>query len=406
MVLGWLLARAGVDVIVLEKHADFFRDFRGDTIHPSTLELMYELGVLEEFLRLPHTRLDHLDLDILGQRVPGPDFSKVPTHSKFVAMMPQWDFLDFVKQQAGRYPSFRLIMEASVTELSRNGERITGVIAKTPNETLEIRADLVVGADGRHSVVRDRAGLSRKDFGAPIDVLWMRIPRLQTDGEQVLGIMGRDKFVVMLNRGAYWQCAYLIPKGGLDALKQRGLPAFCEDLRSLAPFLGDRVGRLASWDDLKLLTVVVDRLDRWWSTGLLCIGDAAHAMSPIGGVGINLAIQDAVAAANRLAKPLMDGTLMTKDLAAVQARREPAARKIQGLQIMIHDHVIAKILAGRGERVLRTVRFVLEHVPALRHYMARTLGVGRMEHVKNAKPAPPVHAPAQAPSSTAERPHA
>jgi 2-polyprenyl-6-methoxyphenol hydroxylase-like FAD-dependent oxidoreductase len=400
MILGWLLARAGVDVIVLEKHADFFRDFRGDTIHPSTLELMYELGVVDELLRVPHTRLEHIDLQILGERVPGPDFRRVPTHCKFLVLMPQWDFLDFVKRQASRLPRFRLIMEATATELVRTGDRTTGVIAKTPTGELEIRADLVVGADGRHSVVRDRAALPREDFGAPIDVLWMRIPRLPSDGDQVLGIFARDKFLVMLDRGDYWQCARIIAKGGLEALKQRGLPAFRQDLRALAPFLGDRVERLASWDDLELLTVVVDRLARWWSPGLLCIGDAAHAMSPVGGVGINLAIQDAVAAANLLAKPLRDRTLSANDLAAVQARREPAARRIQALQIALHDHVLVKVLAGRGQRALGALRFALRHVPPLRHYMARTLGVGRLEHVASPDRAPPGRASA---SSTAAR---
>jgi 2-polyprenyl-6-methoxyphenol hydroxylase-like FAD-dependent oxidoreductase len=391
MVLGWLLARSGVEVVVLEKHGDFFRDFRGDTVHPSTLELMHELGVLEEFLQLPHTRMDRLDLDILGERVAGPDFRTISTRCKFIALMPQWDFLDFVKRQASRYPSFRLIMEAQVTELVRDGERVTGALAQTATGPLEIRADLTIGADGRTSVVRARAALPVRDLGAPIDVLWMRIPRVPSDGDKVFGTFGHDRFLVMLNRGDYWQCAYPIAKGRLAALQQRGLPALRSDLRVLAPFLGDRVDAIASWEDLKLLNVIVDRLTRWWIPGLLCIGDAAHAMSPVGGVGINLAIQDAVAAANRLSKPLFDRTLTTKDLAAVQARRERATRQIQALQIQFHERVLAKVLAGRGERVLRVIRFFLPRIKLLRSAMAQRLGVGQLEHVETAEQAPQVH---------------
>ena len=389
MVLGWLLARAGVDVIVLEKHADFFRDFRGDTIHPSTLELMHELGVLDEFLRVPHTRMDHLDLEILGERVHGPDFREISTHCKFIALMPQWDFLDFVKREASRYPGFQSIMEAEATEVVREGDRVTGVVAKTPHGRLDIRADLVVGCDGRHSLIRDRAQLERRDLGAPIDVLWMHVSRSPHDGEQVLGVFGAGKFLVMLDRRDYWQCAYVIEKGGLEALQRRGLAAFRDDIRSLVPMLGTRVGEITTWDDIKLLTVVVDRLEQWWRPGLLCIGDAAHAMSPVGGVGINLAVQDAIAAANRLAAPLRDRTLTDKDLAAVQARRERPARKIQRLQMMVHEHVLAKVLAGHGARTLRLVRFALRHAAPMRTYMARTLGVGQLEHVTIDEATPP-----------------
>jgi 2-polyprenyl-6-methoxyphenol hydroxylase-like FAD-dependent oxidoreductase len=381
MILGWLLARAGVSVIVLEQHADFLRDFRGDTVHASTLELMYELGVLDDFLRVPHTEMDHLELDILGERVPGPDFRRLPTHCKLMALMPQWDFLAFVQQQASREPSFRMILSATVVDLVRDAGRVVGVRATTSDGPLEVAADLVVGADGRHSVVRQLAALPREDLGAPIDVLWMRLPRAPSDGDPVLGILAADQFLVMLDRGDYWQCAYLIEKGGLDRLKQRGLPAFRAALCALAPFLADRVARLASWDDLKLLTVVVDRLARWWSPGVLCIGDAAHAMSPIGGVGINLAIQDAVAAANQLARPLRARAVMTADLAAVQARRDRPTRQIQALQLAIQRHVLARILAGRGRPVLRVVRFLLRHVGPLRGYLARTFAVGQLEHL-------------------------
>src|SRR5262249_32069019 len=264
-VLGWLLARAGANVAVLEKHADFLRDFRGDTVHASTLELMHELGVLDEFLRLPHTRMDHIDFDLLGERVPGPDFRRLPTHCKFIALMPQWDFLEFVRRQASREPGFQLIQHAAAVELIRAAGRVTGLIAALPDDRLEVRAHLVVGADGRHSTVRELVALPRRDLGAPIDVLWMRLPRRPDDGEQVLGTLAVGKFLVMLNRGDYWQCAYLIEKGGMARLHQRGLPALREALAELAPFLRDRVDLLTSWDDIKLLTVVVDRLDRWWA---------------------------------------------------------------------------------------------------------------------------------------------
>jgi len=382
MVLGWLLARAGVPVIVLEKHADFLRDFRGDTVHPSTLELMHELGVLDDFLRLPHTEMDHIDFDILGERVPGPDFRRIATHCKLIALMPQWDFLEFVRARASREPTFRLIQRAEVTDLIRDGDRVVGVHAATADGPLDLRADLVVGTDGRHSTIRARAGLKVRALNVPIDVVWMRLSRKPSDGDQVLGTMTAEHFLVMLDRGDYWQCAYLIEKGGLDRLRQRGLPALRDTLRTIVPFLADRVHELASWDDLKLLTVVVDRLDRWWAPGVLCLGDAAHAMSPIGGVGINLAVQDAIAAANRLAAPLGDRTLTTDDLAAVQTHREPAAKKIQALQIAIHDHVLAKVLAGRGGPTLRVLRFALRHLPAaLRRMFAETLAVGQLEHV-------------------------
>jgi 2-polyprenyl-6-methoxyphenol hydroxylase-like FAD-dependent oxidoreductase len=381
MVLGWLLARAGVNVAVLEKHADFLRDFRGDTVHASTLELMHELGVLDEFLRLPHTRIDHLDFDILGERVPGPDFRHLPTRCKFIALMPQWDFLEFVRRQASREAGFRLIQQANVVDLVREADRVVGVVAAGPDGRREIRAELVVGADGRHSTVRELAALPRHDLGAPIDVLWTRLPRRADDGEQVLGTLAAGRFLVMLNRGDYWQCAYVIEKGGLDRLRQRGLPALHEALVAMAPFLRDRVELLTSWDDLKLLTVVVDRLDRWWAPGVLCIGDAAHAMSPIGGVGINLAIQDAIAAANRLAPALRAHRVTTDDLAGVQARRAPPAHRIQALQVAIQNRVIAGALAGQTGTALRIARLALRLVPALRRTMAQTLAVGQRERL-------------------------
>ena len=298
MMLGFLLARAGVEVLVLEKHADFLRDFRGDTIHPSTLEVIHELGLLEAFLRLPHQEATQLTAQIGDTSFPIADFRHLPTRCRFVAFMPQWDFLDFLAEQAARYPTFRLRLQAEATALIEEQGRVAGVRATTPDGPLEVRADLVVGADGRHSVVRERAGLEVRDLGAPMDVLWFRLPREPGDPDQPMGRFGPGQLLAMLNRGGYWQCGYVIPKGSLDRLRQQGLPAFREAVAGLAPFARERVGELRGWDEVKLLTVRVDRLARWYRPGLLCIGDAAHAMSPVGGVGINLAVQDAVAAAN------------------------------------------------------------------------------------------------------------
>ncbi len=302
MMLGFLLARAGVDVLVLEKHADFLRDFRGDTIHPSTLQVMAELGLLDEFLKRPHQEVRELSADIGGERVTIADFSHLPTRCPFVAFMPQWDFLNFLAEQAKRYPTFHLKMQAEVTDLIFDGDRVAGLRAKTPQGELAVRADLVVGADGRHSTVRALAGLKVEDKGAPMDVLWLRLSKRKDDGAESLGRIDAGRLFVMLDRGDYWQCAFVIPKGGFDELRRRGLPAFRAAIAELKPSLADRVTELQSWDDVKLLTVTVDRLKRWYRPGLLCIGDAAHAMSPVGGVGINLAIQDAVAAANILSR--------------------------------------------------------------------------------------------------------
>src|SRR5579859_7928651 len=307
MIAGFLLARAGVDVVVLEKHADFLRDFRGDTIHPSTLELMYELGILDEFLRRPHQELPEIGGQFEDVTVTVGDFSHLPTRCKFIALMPQWDFLNFIAEKAKCYPHFHLRMESAVNELIEENGRIAGVRGKTPQGALEVRADLTVGADGRHSIVRQKAGLKVIDLGAPIDVLWMRVSRQQNDPNQTLGRVRAGKILVTLDRGDYWQCAYVIPKGAFDAIREKGLPAFRDQLVGVAPFLRGRVDELKDWNDIKLLSVAVDRLRQWSRTGLLCIGDSAHAMSPIGGVGINLAIQDAVAAANILAQPLLRG---------------------------------------------------------------------------------------------------
>ncbi|HWG78512.1 MAG TPA: FAD-dependent oxidoreductase, partial [Stellaceae bacterium] len=307
MMLGFLLARAGVKVAVLEKHADFLRDFRGDTIHPSTLELMVQLGLIDEFLKLPHSQVQRLSGQVGATTIHLADFSHLPTHCKFIALMPQWDFLDFLAAHGKTYPAFDLHMRTEATELIEEGGRVVGVKAKSPDGELDIRADLVVGCDGRHSTLRERAGFAVENLGAPMDILWFRVSRRADDSAEAFGHMEAGMMLVMLNRNDYWQCAYVIPKGGYEAIKAKGFQAFIDNILSLSPFLRDRVGEIKGWDDVKLLTVAVERLPRWHRPGLLLIGDAAHAMSPIGGVGINLAIQDAVAAANILAAPLKEG---------------------------------------------------------------------------------------------------
>ena len=385
MMAGLLLARAGVDTIVLEKHGDFLRDFRGDTVHPSTLELMQELGVLEEFLTRPHQQLREIGGDIDGNRVKVADFTHLPTACKFVALMPQWDFLDFLADEARKYPTFRLLMNADVTDVLRTNGRVTGVRVKTPDGDVDVEATLTIGADGRRSVVRDRAGLIVETFGAPIDVLWMRISRRDTDRAETLGIIRSGRIFVMLNRGDYWQCAFVIPKGGYATLRERGLDEFRNDISAIVPFLSDRVGELRTWDDIKLLTVMVDRLKQWYAPGLLCIGDAAHAMSPIGGVGINLAVQDAVAAANLLYRPLLNGTVSLEDLAAVQKRRLFPTRMTQNAQVAIQKNVMAPVLSLDRTASISLpfpVR-LLQRYPVLRRIPARLVGIGvRPEHVR------------------------
>lgn len=391
MVLGFLLARAGVEIVVLEKHADFLRDFRGDTIHPSTLELMYELGLLDEFLQSPHQELRQIGAQIDGFFATVADFSHLPTRCKFVALMPQWDFLNFIAEQGKLYPTFHLQMVSEFTDLVEENDRIVGVLAKTPQGTLAVRADLTVGADGRHSIVREKAGLKVIDRGAPIDVLWMRISRKTSDPDQTLGRFRAGRILVTLNRGDYWQCACVIPKGAFEKIQQLGLPAFRENLASVVPFLRDRLDELASWNDIKLLSVAVDHLHKWSRAGLLCIGDAAHAMSPVGGVGINLAIQDAVAAANILAEPLLLGSVTEDVLTKVQQRRELPTRVVQRLQVFAHKRFIRPSLGSTATvtRLPLPLR-LLQQFPVLRRIPARLIGVGfRPEHVHT----PDVHRP-------------
>ena len=383
MMLGFLLARAGVDVVVLEKHSDFLRDFRGDTIHPSTLELMYELGILDDLLRRPHQEVRELGGQIGNEFVMLADFSHLVTHCKFIALMPQWHFLDFLAEHAGSYPAFHLRMETEANDLIEEDGRIVGVRAKTGDGPLDIRADLIVGADGRHSIMREKAGLHVDELGAPMDVLWFRISRRAGDGEQTLGRIVRGKMMVMLNRDDYWQCAYLIRKGDFDRIKQTAVAAFCADVVSVAPFLSDRMHELKTWDQVKLLTVRVDRLRLWYRPGLLCIGDAAHAMSPIGGVGINLAIQDAVAAANILATPLARRSVSLADLQRVQRRRELPTRLTQKVQVFIQDRLIRRILGSNEDIPVPWPVKLLKRYPFLLRIPARIVGVGfRSEHVE------------------------
>src|SRR6267142_4175096 len=383
MMLGLLLARAGVEVLVLEKHADFLRDFRSDTIHPSTLELMYELGILHDFLQRPHQELGQLSGQIGDTTVVIADFSHLPTKCKFIAFMPQWHFLDFLVEHGRNYPTFHLKMQAEVVDIQENDGRVTGLKVATPEGPLEVGADLVVGADGRHSIVRDRARLEVEVLGAPIDVLWFRLSRQPDDPPQALGRFVSGKIMVMLNRDDYWQCGYVIPKGGLNDLRQRGLELFREDIASLASFLRERVNELRDWNEIRLLTVAVDRLREWYRPGLLCIGDAAHAMSPIGGVGINLAIQDAVAAANILADPLSKGTVTLDHLARVQARRQWPTRVTQAVQRTIQNRVIRPVLAGTAQPKPPLALKLLDWFPALRGIPARFIGIGvRPEHIR------------------------
>jgi 2-polyprenyl-6-methoxyphenol hydroxylase-like FAD-dependent oxidoreductase len=380
--LGFLLARQGVDVFVLEKHADFLRDFRGDTIHPSTLEIMHELGILDEFLKRPHQQVRELGGHVGNETVTIADFTHLPTHCHFLALMPQWDFLNFITEQGRRYATFHLQMQAEVTDLVEVSGTVAGVRARTPNGVLEIRAPLTVGADGRHSIIRERAGLEVIDLSAPMDVMWMRISRRPTDPAQTLGHFDRGRILFLINREDYWQCAFVIPKGTADEIRQRGVEAFRQEIVDLEPSLQDRVEELRDWKQISLLTVTVDRLARWFRPGLLCIGDAAHAMSPIGGVGINLAIQDAVAAANILGPKLRQNKLTGSDLQAVERRRNFPTRATQRLQILIQNNVIRRVLGRDKTFSLPWPLTLLRRWPILRRIPARVLGLGfRPEHV-------------------------
>ena len=376
LTLGYLLARAGVDVVVLEKHADFLRDFRGDTIHPSTMELMHHLGLLPEFLDLPHQRVPRFFAQIGPDRVQIADFSRLPVHAPFIAMMPQRDFLSFLARKAKAYRPFRLIMSAEGCRLLTEDGRITGVRAKTEDGMIEIKAPLTVAADGRSSRLRAEAGLKVRDLGAPIDVLWFRLSRRSSDTEQTQGRFDVGQIFIMLNRSDYWQCAYVIPKHSFEKKQMAGIGAFRAELAEVVPFADDRARELVSWEQVKILGVQVNRLETWWRSGLLCIGDAAHAMSPVGGVGVNLAVQDGVSTANLLARPLHRGTLTDTDLAAVQSRREWPTRVTQRLQILIQNRILLKALSSGSTFRAPLLLRMMVHIPILRDLPSRLVGLG------------------------------
>jgi 2-polyprenyl-6-methoxyphenol hydroxylase-like FAD-dependent oxidoreductase len=382
MMTGYLLARAGVEVAVLEKHADFNRDFRGDTIHPSTLELMHELGLLEEFLNLPHQELRELRAVMNGHAVPIADFSHLPTRCQFIAFMPQWDFLNFLASHARKFPTFALHMQHEVADLLIENGRVVGVHAKRPEGERIVRADVVIGADGRHAITHTRGSLELREFGVPIDVLWTRLSKRPGDPKQSLGFFQGGKLLVLLDRDDYFQVGFIIPKGTLDDIRQRGFPAFHADIVEIAPFLHDRIGELDDWSKIKLLTVQINRLRRWAREGLLCIGDSAHAMSPAGGVGINLALQDAVATANLLAAKLKAGPVSLADLEQVQKRRELPVRLIQWMQVFVHRRIDGRS-SGRGDKLPFLGR-MFRSFPFLRRLPARFIGLGpRPEHIRS-----------------------
>jgi len=382
MMAGLLMARAGVSTVLLEKHGDFLRDFRGDTIHPSTLEIMAELELLESFLQRPHQEVTTLAGNLGDTLVTVADFTHLPTRCKFVAFMPQWDFLDFLAERARRYSAFDLRMRTRAEELVWENGRVAGVRAQSPDGPLEVRAKLTIAADGRESVLRQRAGLDPVELGAPMDVLWLRLTKRGDDPHETFGYIRDGRIMALIDRGAYWQCAYVIPKGSLAELQGAGLETFRRHVSAIVPFLSDRVDELGSWDDVKLLTVRVNRLREWYRPGFLCIGDAAHAMSPIGGVGINLAIQDAVAAANLLSGTLVRGDVTARDLRAVQRRREGAARLTQAIQLFIQSRIIGNVLSSGRAPFLHRLPALLRLFPFLPRIPGRLVGLGfRPEHV-------------------------
>ncbi len=386
---GLLFARAGCTTLVLEKHADFLRDFRGDTVHPSTLEVMKELGLLEKFLERPHQPLTRLAGTFSGKRIEITDFSRIKAACKFIAFMPQWHFLDFVIGAAKSLPTFSVAMEAEVTDLIEADGRVTGVHAQTPAGPLDVTAKLTIGADGRHSTVRDRAGFAVEAIGAPMDVLWFRVPREPSapgsNDEETLFNAGPGHIIITIDRGDYYQCAFVIPKGEADAVKARGLDAFRKEAVATAPQIAPHIDQLTSLDDVKLLTVAIDRLSRWSRPGLVLIGDSAHAMSPIGGVGINLAIQDAVAAANLLAGPLADGALTDADLAKVRKRRLFPVKVTQFIQVRAQNNIVKPILSDRKKAPGTPLLFrLVARFDWLKRRAATMVGLGvRPEHVRS-----------------------
>jgi 2-polyprenyl-6-methoxyphenol hydroxylase-like FAD-dependent oxidoreductase len=388
LMLGFLLARAGVDVIVLEKHGDFLSDFRGDMIHASTLEVMHDLGLLEGLMELPHQKVEEFVGSMHAQRIPLVDFTRLSTRCRFIAYMPQWDFLEFIRSRAARYPAFDLRMSTEVTALITKDGSVVGVQAEGPAGPMAVHADLVVCADGRRSKTREWAGLDVVSFGVPFDVLWMRISRRLQDGES-LRYFGAGQIFVTIDRGEYWQCALAIPKGSFDTLKERGLTSFREQIATLVPMFRDRVDELSQWDDVKLLAVSIDRLRKWFRPGLLCIGDAAHAMSPVTGVGVNLAIHDAIATANVLAACLKERTLSTKHLAQVQARREPSTRIMQLFQVALDRTVVKPVLESMELRSMPWGLRLVHWSPGIRRILGRLIAIGfRPERVTTPAPVP------------------
>lgn len=385
MMLGYLLGRAGIDVVVLEKHADFFRDFRGDTVHPSTLKVMDELGLIDDFLKLPHQRLQKMDGLFGGTKVRIADLSRLDAKYPFIAFMPQWDFLNFLRAAGKRLASLKVIMNTEAVDLIRRGETVVGVRAKTPDGPIDIEADLTIACDGRHSIVRERAGLAVEEIGAPMDVLWFRVGRKADETENLFARLEPGKMMVTFDRGDYWQCAYVIAKGQYEAVKARGLQALLDDVVRMAPVLRSGIAEVKSFDDVKLLTVAINRLTRWTRPGLLLIGDAAHAMSPVGGVGVNLAVQDAVATANLLADKLQHGCPPENELDAVRRRREFPVKMTQRMQVIVQNHIISGALQG-GNQPLKVplILRLISAVPWLQGIPARFLAIGvRPEHVQS-----------------------
>jgi 2-polyprenyl-6-methoxyphenol hydroxylase-like FAD-dependent oxidoreductase len=383
MMLGYLLGRAGIDTLVLEKHADFFRDFRGDTVHPSTLQVMDELGLIDGFLKLPHQQLQKMEGNFAGESIRIADLGRLKVKYPFIAFMPQWDFLNFLRESGKRFASLKVMMNTDATDLIRSGDMVLGVRANTPEGPVEIRADLTIGCDGRHSIVRQCANLEVEEIGAPMDVLWFRAGKRASETESVFARVETGKMLVTFDRGDYWQCAYVIAKGQYDAVKARGLDAFRSDVVGMAPILKSGMSDVKTWDDVRLLTVAINRLKRWTLPGLLCIGDAAHAMSPVGGVGVNLAVQDAVATANLLAARLAKGCPSEQELDAVQRRREFPVRVTQAMQVIVQNNIISVALKP-GDRPLKAPLFarLINALPWLQGITARFLGLGvRPEHV-------------------------
>ncbi len=386
VMLGYLLARAGVDVMVLEKHGDFFRDFRGDTVHPSTLQVMHELGLLEDFLKLPHQELTSAEVRVGESVFRAADFSHLPTRCKFIALMPQWDFLNFLSDRAKRFRSFQLRMRCEGVNLIHRAARIAGVEARSEDGPVQIEADLVIACDGRHSTIRQAAGLEVQEFGVPIDVLWFQIPRKTSEPEYLLGTLNYGKGFILIPRGDYFQAGLIIRKGSFEKMKMDGIEAFRRGIAQLAPFLEQRIQELRTWDQIKLLTVQINRLQKWYLPGLLCIGDAAHAMSPAWGVGINLAVQDAIATANIVAEPLRQGRATETVLARLQERREFPTRVTQMLQVNAHK-MFEKVFQTSGPMKAPWQLKLVSQLPVLPRIMGYAIGIGvRPEHVAGHEP--------------------